>query len=185
MENLFLQYLADGNLRKKKKKLPLGREKTLMNHLSKPLPNPLAGFVRTDVRMSISRREAEGTGGKISGSPASPSPALTPAGLLGCCTPQLRASLTSPEHGKEPPLSQNSSLTPLKELVRQTEQAGQAAARSGGRRCELRDNQAGEHHISRALTHGKVLCSGTADGIIGVADATPMAMALLGIIKVK
>lgn len=55
-----------GTSGKKKKKPSLGREKTLMNHLSKPLPNPLAGFVCTHVRMSIRRRVAEVSGGKIS-----------------------------------------------------------------------------------------------------------------------
>lgn len=111
LENLFLQQLSDGNLRgnkKKKNKTPLGREKTLMNHLSKLLPNPLAGFVCTHVRMSISRREVEVSGGKISAESKTLSPALcvtepglTPAGLLSCCSAQLPGCSASPEHGEE------------------------------------------------------------------------------------
>jgi len=42
------------------------QRKTLMNHPSKLLPNPLAGFMCAHVRMSISTRVAEVSGKKIS-----------------------------------------------------------------------------------------------------------------------
>lgn len=42
------------------------QRKTLMNRLSKLLPNPLAGFMCTHVRMSISVRVVEVKGTKIS-----------------------------------------------------------------------------------------------------------------------
>lgn len=42
------------------------QRKTLMNRLSKLLPNPLAGFMCTHVRMSISMRVVEVSGKKIS-----------------------------------------------------------------------------------------------------------------------
>lgn len=115
--------------KKKKQNTPFGREKTLMNHLSKLLPNPLAGFVCSDVRMSISSRVVEVGGGKISaaerGSRASLRPGLTPAGLSAAPHHRFLLALHPQSTGQshhEPEFP----LTSLKELVRQIEHTNRA-----------------------------------------------------------
>lgn len=168
-----------------------------MNRLSKLLPNPLAGFMCTHVRMSISVRVVEVKGTKISVTSwrtkcwdglcmrhcvhalTTPRPALSSSsctvGLWLLCMSRGRKGVG---------LSQRSSWCLLWSY--NVNRALGSGARSCGEDRKLRNNQSKEHHISQALTHRKMLCSGTADGMrLQIIDATPMTAAVLGIIKVK